>query len=198
MNAHHFVDWVKVQRFCLTLLGEARLWYQSLEPINVDWQGLKNLFKQQYSKIGNTREQLFHTCRSFNFGENTETIDAYVTCIWQVAALLGYGEPQILEVFKNTLPTKLYWILFPTEDLRQAEETAKRILTKEKLDKQLTGQSSSNPFMSIREGHSRRVSFDTRGELGNKIDKLAVMIGKLAAKDSRKVRQFKPQIHQQR
>ena len=25
-------------------------------------------------------------------------------CIRQVATLLGYGEPQILEVFKNTLP----------------------------------------------------------------------------------------------
>ena len=60
MNAHHFVEGVKVQRFCLKLLGEARLWYQSLEPINVDWQGLHNLFRQQYSKIGNTREQFFH------------------------------------------------------------------------------------------------------------------------------------------
>ena len=40
MNAHHFIDGVKVQRFCLTLLGEARLWYQSLEPINADWQEL--------------------------------------------------------------------------------------------------------------------------------------------------------------
>ena len=27
MNAHHFVEDVKVQRFCLTLLGETRLWY---------------------------------------------------------------------------------------------------------------------------------------------------------------------------
>ena len=52
MNAHHFVDGVKVQRFCLTLLGEARLWCQSLEPINVDWQGLQNLFRQQYFQIG--------------------------------------------------------------------------------------------------------------------------------------------------
>ena len=60
MNTDHFVECVKVQRFCLTLLGEARLWYQSLEPINKDWQGLQNLFRQQYSKIGNTREQLFH------------------------------------------------------------------------------------------------------------------------------------------
>ena len=46
--------------------------------------------------------------------------------IRQVANLLGYGEPQILKVFKNTLPTKLYWVLFPIEDLRQAVDTAKR------------------------------------------------------------------------
>ena len=43
--------------------------------------------------------------------ENTEKINAFVTHIRQVAALLGYGKPQILEVFRNTLPTKLYWIL---------------------------------------------------------------------------------------
>ena len=105
------------------------------------------------------------------------TIYAYVTQIRQVAILLGYGEPQILEAFKNTLPTKLYWILFPLEDLRQAVETVKRILTKEKLDKQLTGQTSISPFMSIREGVNRKVSFDTRNELGDKIDKLTVMLG---------------------
>ena len=87
MIAHHFIDSVKVQRFCLTLLGEARLWYHSLEPINLQWPGLQNLFRQQYSKIGNTREQLFYAWRSFNFDENTETIDAYVTCIRQVATL---------------------------------------------------------------------------------------------------------------
>ena len=78
--------------------------------------------------------------------------------IRQVATLLGYGEPQILEVFKNTLPTKLYWILFPIEDLRQAVDTAKSILTKENLDKQLTGQTSAGPFMSVRDGTERRVS----------------------------------------
>ena len=57
-------------------------------------------------------------------------------------------------------------------------ETAKRILTKEKLDRQLTGQSSSTPFMSIRDGHNRKVLFDTKEELGDKIDKLVIMIGK--------------------
>ena len=97
-------------------------------------------------------------------------MDAYVTHIRQVAALMGYGEPQILEVFKNTLPTKLYWILFPIEDLRQAVEIAKRILTKEKLDRQLTRQSLSTPFLSIRDGHlHRKVSFHTKEELDDKI-----------------------------
>ena len=112
--------------------------------------------------------------------------------------LLGYGKPQILEVFINTLPTKLYWILFPIEDLRQAVETAKRILTKEKLDKQLTGQTSASPFMSISKGARRRVSFDTRDELGDKIDKLKVMLGIVPAKDNNKKRPFEPQIYQSR
>ena len=74
---------------------------------------------------------MFHAWRSFSFDESTETIDVYVTHIRQVATLLGYGGPQVLEVFKSTLPTKLYWILFLIGDLRQAVETAKRILTRE-------------------------------------------------------------------
>ena len=88
--------------------------------------------------------------------------------------------------------------MFPIEDLRQAVEAAKRILTKEMLDKQLKGQAFTSPFMSIREGINRKVSFDTRDELGDKIDKLTVMIGRLAAKDNSKMKPFQPQIHQSR
>ena len=69
-------------------------------------------------------------------------------------------------------------------------ETAKRISTKEKTDRQLTGQSSSTPSMSIKDNHSRRVSLGTREELGDKIDKLMVMIGKLEARDRGSGRQF--------
>ena len=101
-------------------------------------------------------------------------------------------------MFKNTLPTKLYWILFPIEDLRQAVETAKRTLTKEKLDRHLTGQTSATLYMSIRDGHHRKVSFDTREELGDMIYKLAVKIGRLATRDCGINIQFKPQIHQSR
>ena len=89
-------------------------------------------------------------------------------------------------------------ILFAIEDLRQAVEIAKRILTKEMVDRQLTGQSLSTPFMSIRDGHQRRVSFDTKEKLGDEIDKLVVMIGKLVTRENRTNKQFKPQIHQNR
>ena len=40
MNTHDFPDGVKVQRFCLTLMGEARLWYASLETVVMTWQAL--------------------------------------------------------------------------------------------------------------------------------------------------------------
>ena len=157
-----------------------------------------NLFRQRYLKLGNTSEQLFHVQRSFTFDENTETIDSYVIRIRQVATLLGFGEPQILEVFKNTLPTKFYWVLFTIGNLRQVVETAKRILTKEKLDRQLTGQTSTSPFMNITGGNDRRVSFNTRDELGDKIDKLTLMMSKLVAKESHERKPFKPQIYRSR
>ena len=86
MDMHAFPEGVKVQCFCLILVEEARLWSKSLRPINVNWLGLQNQFKQQYSKISNTRE-LFHAWRSFHFDENTATTDSYVTCIRQVATL---------------------------------------------------------------------------------------------------------------
>ena len=199
MATHHFNEDIKVQRFCLTLLGEARLWYHSLEPLgDTTWVQLQNLFRQRYSKLGNTCEQLFHAWRSFTFDENTETIDSYVIRVRQDTTPLGYGEPQILEAFKDTLPTKLYWILFPIDDLRQMVDMAKRILTKEKLDKELTGQTPTSPFMSVRDSTDRRVSFNTRDELGDKIDKLTVVMSKLAAKDSHKRKPFKPQIYKSR
>ena len=83
MCTHVFPEGVKVQWFCLTLVGEARLWYESLRPIALDWNWLQNQFWQQYSKIGNTRKQLFHAWRSFHLGKNTETLDTYATCIRQ-------------------------------------------------------------------------------------------------------------------
>ena len=76
----------------------------------------------------------------------------------------------MLEVFKNTLLTKLYWVLFSIMDLRRAVEMAKRILKKEKIDGQLAGQTSSTPFMSIKEGFSKKVTFDKTDSIEQKTD----------------------------
>ena len=148
-NAHNFPEETKEQRFCLTLMGEARLWYETLKPIKVNWIGLQEHFRQQYSRFGNTREQLFHVWRSFQYDENTDTIHSYISKIKQVEVYLNYGEPQILELFKNILLSKLYCILFPINNLRDAVDAVKRVLTNEKLDKQLSGQAGTT---SIYEG----------------------------------------------
>ena len=60
MWTHNFEENVKVQRFCLTLLGEARPWYETLNLNNIAWLELQNAFRQQSSKLGNTPEQFFH------------------------------------------------------------------------------------------------------------------------------------------
>ena len=125
-----------------------------------------------------------------------ETIDTYVTCIRQVATLLGYGEPQILEVLKNMLPTKLYWVLLPIENLIQVVERAKRIQTKAKMDRQLARQSSSMSFMSVKDSYNKRLTFNAQDGLEDKIAKLTAMMGKLAARDGKVNRPFKPQIYQ--
>ena len=143
METHNFLNDTKVRRFCLTLIGEARLWYESLRPIEMDCNILQECFRQQYSKFGSSRKQYFHVWRSFHYDENEDTIDFYILKAKQVASLLNYGEPEILELFKNTLPSKLYWILFPIKNLREAVDTAKRVMNKGKLDKQLTGQASN-------------------------------------------------------
>ena len=76
-------------------------------------------------------------------------------------------------------------------------ETAKRILTKEKIDRQLAGQSSSTPFMSIKDNYNNiRVTFDMQDGLEEKRDSLTVMMSKLTARENGTNKQFKPKIFQ--
>ena len=44
------------------------------------------------------------------------------------------------------------------------------------------GQTSTSPFMNIRNGTEKKVLFNARDELGDKIEKLTAMMGRLAAK----------------
>ena len=80
MTSHDFPEDEKVRRFCLTLMGEARFWYVTLnvQQQQLYWEGLQDRFRQQYSKFGITREQYFHAWRSFQFDETANTIDGYI------------------------------------------------------------------------------------------------------------------------
>ena len=197
MTTHDFPDDQKVRRFCLTLLGEARLWYETLnvQQQQLNWEGLQEKFRQQYSKFGNTRKQYFHAWRPFQFDEATNTIDRYIQKVKQVAALLDYGEPQILEIFKNTLPSRLYYMLYPIDKLRVVVETAKRLLTKEQMDKN-AGQSITSPFMEVSQGSSKnkdkmekKVSFsvvEAMERTSDSIERLASLMDKMDTKLDRR------------
>ena len=201
METHNFPDDTKVRRFYLTVTGEARLWYETLRPIEIDWTALQEHFRQQYLKFGSTREQYFHVWRSFHYDENTYTIDSYISKIKRVAVLLNYGEPQILELFKNTLPSKLYWILFPINNLRDALEATKRVLTKEKLDKHLSGQAvNSISFMKMGEATypGKEVSIIAQDSIGEKIENLTSMMYKMSIQQERGKNLFRPQVYLQR
>ena len=107
-------------------------------------------------------------------------------------------------MLKNTLPNRLYWVLFPIEDLRQAVETAMRILTKEKIDRQLSGQSAASvSFMKVSDSHKSSsnkmaVSFNTIERTDGKIDKVKSLVSQMNEKMDKCDIQFKPQIYQKK
>ena len=68
--------------------------------------------------------------------------------------MLGYEELQISEVFKIMVPNRLYWIPYLIYNLRVAVKTDKRVLTKEKLGWQMSGQSSTMPFMRVSDNNN--------------------------------------------
>ena len=127
----------------------------------------------------------------------------------QVAAMLNYGEMQILENFKNTLPYRLYLTLINVNNLRDVIDLAKRVLTKQKLDRQLIGQSStpfikatSNGDSHFPQNHQKKgVTFDTMEPLERNsdcIDRLTSLVSDLKMTIDRKWPQYKPKIYQGR
>ena len=116
----------------MTLIGEARLWMNHWLHLTMTGLPYKTSSGGKYSKIGNTPEQLFHAWRMFKFDENTDSIDSYVLRMSQVAAMLNYGEMQILENFKNTLQYRLYSTLINVNNLRDAIDLSKWVLNERK------------------------------------------------------------------
>ena len=115
---------------------------------------------------------------------------------------------QILENFKNTLLYRLYSALINVNNLRDAIDLAKRVLTKEKLDRQLTGQPST-PFMkassndnhSPKNHHKKGVTFDAMEILEKNsdcIDRLTSLVSNMKVTMDRKQSPYKPKVYQGR
>ena len=125
-----------------------------------------------------------------------------------VLLFLNNREPHILELMKNTLTNRLYPILFPVDNLRDAIATMKRVLTKEKIDRHKSGQSSATPFMRVSDSnHSsmraskKGVTFDviqTIGRSSDSTDKLTSLVSKMNMKIDKREAPYKPQIYQGR
>ena len=67
--------------------------------------------------------------------------------------------------------------MFPINNLREAVDAAKRVLTKEKLDKHLSGQTvNTTPFMMMGDtSHSgKKVSINAQDSIGEKIENLHI------------------------
>ena len=95
------------------------------------------------------------------------------------------------------MPSKLYWILFSINNLRDAVDAAKRVLTKEKIDRQLSGQSgTTTPFMKVGEiqHSSKTVSFNAH-MIREQLESLTYMVYKISIHKEDNNRPFKPQIH---
>ena len=115
---------------------------------------------------------------------------------------------QILENFKNTLPYRLYLTLINVNNLRDAIDLAKRVLMKERLDRQLTGQfstplmrASSNDNYSAPTSNKRGVTFDAMETLERNsdcIDKLISLVSAMKMTIDKKHSPHKPKIYQGR
>ena len=96
-------------------------------------------------------------------------------------------------------------MLYQINDLRVAVETAKRLLMKEQIDKQKSGQSSVSPFMKVSQQNSKKseksVTFgamETIQRQGDSIDKLASLMNELSTELDRRENQYEPKIYQGR
>ena len=67
MDTQNFHDHLKVQRFCLTLVGEARLRYESLRPINADWEEYNICLGSNTLTLVTLGNNYFTHGRSFHF-----------------------------------------------------------------------------------------------------------------------------------
>ena len=86
----------------------------------------------------------------------------------------------------------------PIDNLCEVVKTAKRFLMKEKIDRQMTGQSTT-PFMKLTEKKRKTVTFDARDALektSENMERMTVLMDKMYIKLDQKEVPYKHQIFQ--
>ena len=93
-------------------------------------------------------------------------------------------------------------MVYNMNNLREAVETTKHVLSKEQIDGNKSGQSAASPFIKVNQQNPKRksVSFnmiETIQKQGDSIDKLTSLMNELSSKLDRKENftQYKPRIH---
>ena len=156
----------------------------------------KNALGSNIQNLAVQRNSIFMCGDLFTMMKIQTRLDSYILKVKQVTSLLNYGEPEILELFKNTLPNKLYWILFPINNLREAVYTAKRVLNKEKLEKQLTGQASNiSPFMNMRDDTQSGQKMLMKPQ---DLEAMTSMMYNMSLQQGKTKKPLKPQVYQKR
>ena len=91
--------------------------------------------------------------------------------------------------------------MFPINNLREAVDATKRVLTKEKLDKHLSGKTVNTiPFMKMRDtSHSgKKVSINAQDSIREKTENLTSMMYKMCIQQEEGKKPFKPQVYPKR
>ena len=98
-------------------------------------------------------------------------------------------------------------MLYQIDNLRVVVETAKRLLTKEQMDKK-AGQSTTRPFMQVNQGSfkgkdkmKKKVSFsavEAMERTTDSIERLASLTDKMDTKLDRREDQYRPRVYQGR
>ena len=121
-----------ITRFGYSLFGKAEKWFNQgrdgrPHATVVDWNALKEHFKQQINPVGNTREEQMASWRNIKLDGN-ETLDEFSYRVTQLGKGLGLNDQHILDTFKLGLPSNIYVNLVHITGMQATLNMAKRLM----------------------------------------------------------------------
>ena len=128
--------------------------------------------------------------RNIKFLCHTHKAGSNISRLWGITALRSFQKYPSIKIILGSLSYRRF---------KTSSRNSKGNPHKEKIDKQLVGQSSYTPFMNIQDGYhsgKKAVSFNPQDWLDDKLDKITFMMSKLTAESSSQNRPFNSKIYQ--